>query len=47
MSAMEAPKISDPAVGLEPGHVDVEIHAVDTFDLQSDMIFEDSGDGAW
>ena len=47
MAAMEAPEAGHTRVGLQAGHVDVEIHAVDAFDFQGDVILEDTGDRAW
>ena len=44
---MEAEEGSDPAIGLQPGLIDVEVHAVDAFDLESHMILEDLGGGPW
>ena len=44
---MEAEESGDTAVGLEPGLIDVEVHAVDAFDLQSHVLAEDIGDGTW
>jgi hypothetical protein len=32
--------------GVAPGLVDVEVHAVDTFDFQGHMLADDFGDGA-
>src|SRR5271166_3104437 len=37
----------DAAVGLQPGLVDIEVHAVDAFDLESNVFAEDFGDGPW
>jgi hypothetical protein len=40
---MGAKEGSDLAFALEPGLVDVEVHAVDAFDFQGDMAAEDFG----
>jgi hypothetical protein len=47
VSAVEAEKLSHPLLGLQAGHVDIEVHAVDALQLKGDVIFEDLGDGAW
>ncbi len=47
LTAVEAEERRDAAIGLQAGLIDVEVHAVDAFDLQSHMILEDLGDGAW
>jgi hypothetical protein len=44
---VEAEERGDTSVGLEPGLIDVEIHAVDAFDLEGDVLAEDIGDGPW
>ena len=35
---MEAEEGGDAAVGLQPGLIDVEVHAVDAFDFQSHVL---------
>src|SRR4051794_14567410 len=45
LTAMEAEGGSDTAIGLQPGLSDVEVHAVDAFDLKSHLILEDLGGG--
>ena len=47
LSAMEAEESGHAAVGLQPGLVDVEVHAVDAFDLEGHVLLEDIGDGTW
>jgi hypothetical protein len=37
----------DAALGLKARLVDVEVHAVDAFDLKGDVVVEDIGDGPW
>jgi hypothetical protein len=37
----------DPALVLQPRHVRVEVHAVDTLDLQGDVLTQDLGDAPW
>jgi hypothetical protein len=32
---------------LQAGLIDVEVHAVDAFDLKSDVFVEDIGDSPW
>ncbi len=44
---MEAEEGGYTAVGLQPGLVDVEVHAVDAFDLEGHVFAEDFGDGPW
>jgi hypothetical protein len=44
---VEAEEGGDPAVGLQAGLIDVEIHAVEAFDLEGDVLSEDIGDGPW
>jgi hypothetical protein len=44
---MEAEERGDAAVCLKAGLVDVEVHAVDAFDLESDMMAEDIGYRPW
>jgi hypothetical protein len=46
LAAMATEEGGHTAVGLEPGLVDVEIHAVDAFDLKGHVFAEDIGDGA-
>jgi hypothetical protein len=45
MSAMKTPEGGHPRVGLPAGPIDVEIHAVEAFDFQGDVILEDVRDG--
>lgn len=47
VAAMGAPEVGHARIGLQARHVDVEVHAVDAFDFEGDVIFEDIGDGAW
>ena len=47
LTAVEAEEGGDPAIGLQPGLVDVEVHAVDAFDFQRHVILEDIGGGPW
>ena len=47
LAAVEAEEGGDAAVGLQPGLIDVEVHAVDAFDFQSHVVLEDFGDGTW
>jgi hypothetical protein len=44
---VEAEERRDPAFGLKPGLVDVEVHPVDAFDFQSHVVGEDVGNGTW
>jgi hypothetical protein len=44
---VEAEEGRDTTVRLQAGLVDVEVHAVDAFDLESDVLAEDIGDGPW
>jgi hypothetical protein len=44
---VEAEERRDTSVCLEPGLIDVEVHAVDAFDLEGDVLAEDIGDGPW
>jgi hypothetical protein len=47
LPAMKPEERRDTTVGLEPGLIDIEVHPVDAFDLESDMILEDFGNRAW
>ena len=47
MAALVAEKGRDLGRRLEAGLVDVEVHAVDGFDLERDVLGDDVGDGAW
>ena len=47
LTAVKAEERGDAAVSLQPGLVDVEVHAVDAFDFQSHVLLEDFGDGTW
>ena len=44
---MMAPKMSAPARRLEDRYVEIEVHAVDAFHLEGDVIAHHVGDGAW
>jgi hypothetical protein len=47
LTAMETEEGGDPAIGLQPGLVGVEVHAVDAFDFESHVVLEDIGGGPW
>src|SRR5579871_2154041 len=47
VTTMGAEEGSDLTFALEPGLVDVEVHAVDALDLQGNMLAQDFGNGAW
>ena len=47
LAAVEAEERRDTTVGLQAGLIDVEVHAVDAFDLKGDVVVEDIGDGPW
>ncbi len=44
---MEAEESSHTPIRLQAGLIDVEIHAVDAFDLEGHVMPEDIGDGPW
>ena len=46
VSAVVAQEPDDALLALQVGHVHVEVHAVDAFDFQGDVLAQDSGDGA-
>jgi hypothetical protein len=46
MSAVVAKEADHAEFALELGDVDVDVHAVDAFNFQGDMIAEDGSDGA-
>jgi hypothetical protein len=46
MSAMEAEESGDATLRLEPRLIDVEIHAIDAFDLERDVLSDDFGNRA-
>ena len=43
LAAMISKEPHDSLLGLQPGDIDVEVHSVDPFDRELDMIVEDSG----
>ncbi len=43
LPAMLAEKPHNPQLRLQPGHIDVEVHAVDPFDRKLHMMAEDIG----
>ena len=45
VSAVVAEEGDDAQLALELGDIDVEVHAVDAFNCQGNLIAEDSGDG--
>jgi hypothetical protein len=47
VSAVIAEEADHAEFALELGDVDVEVHAVDAFTCQGDVVAEDVGDGAW
>ena len=47
LAAVEAEEGGDTAIGLQPGLIDVEVHAIDAFDFQSHVVLEDIGGGTW
>jgi hypothetical protein len=47
LASVEAKEGSDTAVGLQAGLIDVEVHAVDAFDLKGHVLVEDLGDRTW
>jgi hypothetical protein len=47
LTAMEPEEGGDTAIGLQPGLIDVEIHAVDAFDFERHVVLEDIGGGTW
>src|SRR5581483_5258366 len=47
MPAMVAQEPDDALLALQVAHVHVQVHTINAFDLQRDMIAEDIGDAAW
>src|SRR5512135_1468222 len=47
LTAVEPEEGSDASFGLEPGLIDVEVHAVDALDLEGQVLAEDIGNGTW
>ena len=47
LTTVEAEEGSNTAVGLQPGLIDIEVHAVDAFDLESHVFTEDFGNSTW
>ena len=47
VSAMESEERGHSPVVLEPGDVHVEVHAVNAFQIQGDVLADDFRDGLW
>src|SRR4030095_15649870 len=47
VTTMEAEEAGDAALPLQWPHVDVQVHPVDSFDLQGHVIGQDFGHGSW
>ena len=47
MTAMEAEKVGHTLLTLQLRHVNIQVHAVDSFDLEGDMLGEDFSHGSW
>ena len=47
MSAVVTQEPDDALLTLQIGHVHVEVHAIDAFHFQGDVVAEDFRDGAW
>lgn len=43
MPAMSAKELHNPLLGLQPRHIDIEVHPVDAFNRKHHVIIEDGG----